>query len=154
MVPAQIVALDQLPLTPSGKVDRQALPAPGGARPEFEADFVAPRTPTEELLAGIWEAVLGMEGVGIHDNFLELGGHSLLATQVVSRVREAFGVEVALRTLFGASTTVGRLAEAMLRDPANRAKIERTAELMLQLQRLSEAELDSILATRQASQGK
>ncbi len=113
MVPARIVALDRLPLTPSGKVDRQALAAAGGARPDLEADFVAPRTPTEEVLTGIWEAVLGVEGVGIHDNFFELGGHSLLATQVVSRVREAFGVELALRTLFGASTTVGGLAGAV-----------------------------------------
>ncbi|MBW8879249.1 MAG: amino acid adenylation domain-containing protein, partial [Acidobacteria bacterium] len=97
MVPSAFVVLDWLPLTPSGKVDRRALPAPElGERGEY----VAPRTEVESRLCEIWEELLGVERVGIEDNFFDLGGHSLLATQVVSRVRAEVGVEVPLRTVF------------------------------------------------------
>ncbi|HEY3581717.1 MAG TPA: condensation domain-containing protein, partial [Pyrinomonadaceae bacterium] len=107
MVPSAFVFLDALPLTANGKVDRQALPAPTSARPESGETFVAPSTPAEEVLAGIWAELLGVEQVGIHDNFFELGGHSLLATQVVSRVREFFRVEIALRQVFETPTVAG-----------------------------------------------
>ncbi|HEV2920390.1 MAG TPA: condensation domain-containing protein, partial [Actinomycetota bacterium] len=99
MVPAAFVALDALPLTTNGKVDRKALPVPEG-RPDTGVAYVAPRTPTEEVLAAIWSQVLGVDEVGVEDNFFDLGGHSLLATQVVSRVRSSFGVDVALRRFF------------------------------------------------------
>jgi len=112
MVPAVFVPLDALPLMPNGKVDRRALPATGRTRPELEKGFVAPRTPVEELLADIWAQVLKIERVGIHDNFFELGGHSLLATQAVSRMREAFAVEIPLRRLFEMPTVTG-LAESI-----------------------------------------
>jgi len=107
MVPAAFVTLEALPLTSSGKVDRKALPAP--ERRDSQATYVAPRTPTEEILAGIWAEVLKVERVGVEDNFFELGAHSLMATQVVSRVRQALGVELALRELF-ASPTISRLS--------------------------------------------
>ncbi|HEV2146610.1 MAG TPA: condensation domain-containing protein, partial [Longimicrobiaceae bacterium] len=96
------VVLEALPLTPNGKLDRGALPAPeaGGEESVYEA----PRTAVEELVAGIWVEVLRRERVGVRDDFFELGGHSLLATQVVSRLRQALGVEVPLRTLFESST--------------------------------------------------
>jgi amino acid adenylation domain-containing protein len=110
MVPSTFAFLDSLPLTPSGKIDRQALPKPGQSRPEVESAFVTPRTPTEELLARIWAEVLNLEKVGIHDNFFELGGHSLLAMQVISRQREAFRVELPLRSVFERPTIAG-LAE-------------------------------------------
>jgi amino acid adenylation domain-containing protein len=110
MVPAVFVALDALPLTVNGKVDRRALPASDGRRPEVDEAFVACRTSTEELLAEIWRHVLGVERVGIYDDFFQLGGHSLLATQVVSRIREAFQVEIPLRRVFEAPTVAG-LAE-------------------------------------------
>jgi amino acid adenylation domain-containing protein len=106
MVPSAYVALERLPLNANGKVDRRALPAP-----EREgAAYVAPRTAEEEVLAGIWAEVLGLERVGVEEGFFELGGHSLLATQVASRARQAFGVEVPLRALFEAQT-VSALAE-------------------------------------------
>jgi amino acid adenylation domain-containing protein/non-ribosomal peptide synthase protein (TIGR01720 family) len=101
MVPAGIAVLDAFPLTPNGKVDRAALPDPVR---EDEAGFVAPRDPIEALVAEIWAGVLGVERVGVHDEFFALGGHSLLATQVVSRVREACGVDLPLRALFEAPT--------------------------------------------------
>ncbi|MCP4663312.1 MAG: amino acid adenylation domain-containing protein, partial [bacterium] len=106
MVPAAFVFVDALPLLPSGKVDRRALPAPQWRHGEM-SDLVAPRTQVEELLAGVWAEVLGLDQVGVDDNFFELGGHSLLATQVASRVREAFGVELALRRLFETPTVAG-----------------------------------------------
>src|SRR5262249_10318438 len=115
-VPSAFVTLDAWPLTPNGKVDRATLPAPEGERPALGTEYVAPRGPTEGTLAAIWAGVLGLERVGVHDNFFDLGGHSLLATQVVSRVREALGVGVPLRALFEAPTVAG-LAE---RIDANR----------------------------------
>src|SRR5215207_7196243 len=98
MVPQAIVALDRLPLNANGKVDRKALPAPeyGGAG----ETYVAPRTPTEEVLAGIWAEVLGLERVGVEEGFFELGGHSILTMLVTSLVRELFGVELPVRVFF------------------------------------------------------
>ncbi|HWS54555.1 MAG TPA: amino acid adenylation domain-containing protein, partial [Pyrinomonadaceae bacterium] len=115
MVPSAFVMLDQLPLTPNGKVDRAALPEP--ERVSETAELAPPRTPVEEILSGIWKDVLRVESVSIHDNFFELGGHSLLATQLVSRVRELFRVEVALRLLFEQPTVAGfaEKIEALLR---------------------------------------
>ena len=112
MVPSALVLLDALPLMFNGKMDRRALPALERARPELENAVVIPRTPTEEILAEIWVQVLGLERVGIHDNFFDLGGHSLLATQVVSRIRDAFGMEIPLRRLFELPTVAG-LAESI-----------------------------------------
>ena len=100
MVPAAVVLLDEMPLTPNGKVDRKALPVPEDVAGEREPGYVAARTPVEVLLATLWRDVLGVEQIGITDNFFTLGGHSLLATQLIARVREAFGVEVVLRRFF------------------------------------------------------
>ncbi|HEX7241692.1 MAG TPA: condensation domain-containing protein, partial [Longimicrobiaceae bacterium] len=112
MVPAVLVPLERLPLTPSGKLDRRALPAPDFA--SAEGRYVTPRTPTEEVLAEIWAGVLRLERVGVTESFFALGGHSLLAARVVSRVRQVFGVEVPLRALFEGPTVAelaGRVEE-------------------------------------------
>jgi acyl carrier protein len=101
MVPSAVVVLDQFPLTPSGKIDRRHLPVPNQ---RLDLEVALPQTQTEILLAEIWAQVLGLEQVGIEDDFLELGGHSLLATQVVSRIREALAIELPLRSLLEAST--------------------------------------------------
>ena len=117
MVPQVLVQLERLPLTANGKVDRRALPAVEHVREETE--MVLAQTPVEEVLVGIWSEVLGVR-VGVADDFFELGGHSLLATQVMSRVREAFGVEVALRELFERPTVkeLGQSIERELRQGA------------------------------------
>ncbi len=103
MVPSAFIPLDTIPLTSNGKLDRRALPAPEHARAGAER-HVAPRTPVEELLAGIWAEVLRRERIGRHDDFFELGGHSLLALRVVSRVRDVIGVELPVHELFGGRT--------------------------------------------------
>ncbi|RKZ89881.1 MAG: non-ribosomal peptide synthetase [Candidatus Parabeggiatoa sp. nov. 1] len=110
MVPSAFVRLEAIPLTPNGKIDRHALPSPKTALKVPEANYVAPSTPTEKMLASIWTEVLGIEKVGIHDNFFEFGGHSLLATQLVSRIHETFSVKLPLRDLFE-SPTVAKLTE-------------------------------------------
>ncbi|MCA2718480.1 non-ribosomal peptide synthetase [Microcystis sp. M169S2] len=102
LVPNTFVILDDLPLTPSGKCDRRSLPIP--ETQALSNDYIAPKSPTEEILAQIWGQVLKIERVSREDNFFELGGHSLLATQVMSRLRETFQVELPLRSLFTAPT--------------------------------------------------
>jgi hypothetical protein len=95
-----VVLLDKLPLTSNGKVDRQALPKPEDAAGQANRKYEAPATPTEQMVAQIWSEVLKVNPIGVHDDFFQLGGHSLLATQVISRIREQFGVGIALRSLF------------------------------------------------------
>ncbi|MFO7587950.1 MAG: amino acid adenylation domain-containing protein, partial [Gemmatimonadota bacterium] len=112
MVPAVWMEVDEIPLTATGKVDRRALPEPRIERTSLEERYVAPRTPEEELLAGIFSDLLDVKGVGALDDFFHLGGHSLLATRVVSRVREALGVDVPLPVFFEAPTVAG-LARAV-----------------------------------------
>ncbi len=118
MIPSAFVTLDTLPLTPNGKIDRRALSQLSVSHDISEKTFVAPRTPDEKSLADIWAEVLGGEQVGIHDSFFELGGHSLLATQVISRLRDSFGVELSLRELFESPT----IAELVQRVETNRER--------------------------------
>ncbi len=109
MVPSAFIALPTMPLTPNGKIDRTALSSLSAQPSESQHTYVPPTTPTEISLAALWATLLGVERVGIQDDFFDLGGHSLLATQLISRVRTMFGVEVPLRRLFE-SPTVARFA--------------------------------------------
>ncbi|MBD2010113.1 non-ribosomal peptide synthetase [Microcoleus vaginatus ZQ-A3] len=121
MVPSAFVVLESLPVTANGKVDRLALPAPQPIKLEWAGGYVAPQTSIEEVLVKIWAEVLGIKRVGIRDNFFELGGHSLLATQLVSRVRDAFAVELPLRRVFEAPTIaeLSKIVENLKESDAN-----------------------------------
>ncbi|MBZ5721324.1 MAG: amino acid adenylation domain-containing protein, partial [Acidobacteriia bacterium] len=140
MIPAAFVSMDAFPLTPNGKVNRRALPAPEYDRPELQ--YVAPRNSTEEQIAGIWSEVLRVPQIGIRDDFFALGGHSLLATQVVSRLRQAFAAELPLRAVFEAPTVEGLAVrvEATQRVPESetipRAARDRDLPLSFAQQRL------------------
>jgi amino acid adenylation domain-containing protein len=123
MIPSAWVLLDKLPLTPNGKLDRKSLPAP--LQPERAEALAIPRNLAEEILANIWSDVLKVERVGIYDNFFHLGGHSLLAIQVVSRIRDAFKIDLRIRTLFEAPTIAG-IAQHV---ESNRQGITQTAAL-------------------------
>ena len=125
MVPTAFVALEKLPLTPNGKVDRRALPMVEAGLLGQPSPRGAPRTPQEELIAGIWAEVLGRSEVGVEDSFFDLGGHSLLATQVVSRLRALFHVEVALTRFFAAPTVAALAAEVQ----AQRSKAQAEAPI-------------------------
>ncbi len=112
MIPSAFVILDKLPLTPSGKVDRKALPEPDLSTQQ--AVYIAPRTSIEKALCEIWQALLGVERVGITDNFFQLGGHSLLATRLASRIHQQYNVSLPLKTVF-AEQTLEHLAQAIKR---------------------------------------
>ncbi|MGK7905412.1 MAG: amino acid adenylation domain-containing protein [Hormoscilla sp.] len=157
MVPTAFVSLEVMPLTPNGKIDRRALPVPDRAsQSELEGIFVAPRTPVEEEIARIWAEVLGIERVGIHDNFFKLGGYSLLVTQVLSRVREAFQVELPLREIFEAPTVAAQALviekSQAIQKGGNMTKIQAVSrgtknfdQLLAKLEQLSDNEAKNIL---------
>lgn len=115
MVPTAYVRMDAWPLTSNAKLDRRALPAPQGATATAGRAYVAPRTPIEEVLADIWAEILGVERVGVHDDFFDLGGHSLMAMRLMSAVRDTLGLELPLKTFFEAPT-VARMGQALLPD--------------------------------------
>jgi len=144
MLPSAFVIVDSMPLTETGKIDRSALPAPEETRPELAQKYFAPRSALEQVLAGIFAEILKVERVGIQDNFFELGGHSLLATQVTSRLRQLLSVNFPLRKLFEDPTVRG-LAEAVSRDSGDSLRIERAAELLLHIAKMSEEEAASML---------
>jgi amino acid adenylation domain-containing protein len=156
MVPSSIVLLSALPMTPSGKVNRRALPKPD-PEAEREHEYVAPRNPTEQALADIMAEVLGLDRVGVHDNFFELGGHSLLGIRVVARVRKAFRVELPLRRLFEEPTVAAlapEIASAPAAQPVTPAPRSVTPrdQLLAQLAGLSDAEVEALLRSLPAKQ--
>jgi len=139
MVPAMYVTIDAIPLTPNGKVDRGALPAPDASNTLGEDVFHAPHTEVEQVVAGILAPLLGVERVDVEANFFALGGHSLLGIQLISRVREALGVELSLRTVFEAPSVVELSAE-----------IERL--LCAKLEAMSEEEVQRTLGVAEKAQ--
>jgi amino acid adenylation domain-containing protein len=143
MVPSALVVLDSLPLSAHGKLDVRRLPAPDAALVQPEG-YVAPRTPEEELLAGIWGEVLGTERISVQDNFFERGGHSLLATQVISRVQALFGIDLPLRAMFE-TATLAELAQLIVDQRQAEGFIE-TENLLAELEALSEEEAQSLVA--------
>lgn len=120
-IPSAFVLLETIPLTSNGKIDYSSLPTPEQDRVTEPETFIAPSTPTEKILAEIWAQVLGVDRVGSRDNFFELGGHSLLAIQIISRIREAFQLELPLRTLFDLPT-IAELAQKIETDKNERAE--------------------------------
>ncbi len=120
MIPGVFVTLAAMPSTGNGKIDRDALPDPGRLRPQIDAPFAPASSPLEEQVAGIWAGVLGIDRVGIHDDFFELGGHSLSAARVISRVVQAFALDLPLKALFDAPT-VAAMAKVIERTGAGSA---------------------------------
>ena len=137
MIPSTFVIIDALPLTPSGKIDRLALPEPDMARPEQDVPFTAPRTPVEENLAEIWSDVLGLHEVGVYDDFFDLGGNSLLATQIVSRALTTFQTKVALRSLFQ-SPTIADMAVILVQNMAKKLESADIEKILADLEKLSD----------------
>jgi acyl-coenzyme A synthetase/AMP-(fatty) acid ligase/acyl carrier protein len=145
MVPPIFVFISAMPLTPNGKVDRNALPEPEQTRPDLMAEYVAARTEIEAALTEMWMQLLKLEQIGIFDNFFDLGGHSLLATKVVSRVRETFAVELPLRTIFE-SPTIAQLSESIENaEKADQENVEVFSEILESLERLTEQETSALL---------
>jgi aspartate racemase len=126
MVPSAFVLLDCLPLTPSGKLDRRALPAPEADRPELTQSYAPPRTPVEEMLASIWSEVLGLEKVGIHDNFFDLGGDSLRAVRLFIHIEKTFGTKLPLAILFQGAT-IEQLAKVLQNPIARKSETQLVA---------------------------
>ncbi|WP_420643163.1 amino acid adenylation domain-containing protein [Candidatus Leptofilum sp.] len=144
MVPTVFMLLDAFPLTPNGKIDRKALPTPTAVA---AVNYVAPRTDVETIIATFMAETLNMPRLGVHDNFFELGGHSLLATQLVTRLRQNLRIELPLRALFDAPT-VAKLTNVVLQSPNQRARVEKVAQLLIQLSQLSDAEAAKLLSQK------
>jgi acyl-CoA synthetase (AMP-forming)/AMP-acid ligase II/acyl carrier protein len=133
MVPSGFVRLDALPLTPNGKIDRHALPTLD--RPELKDGFVAPRSADEKIMASIWAEILKLKQIGLYDNFFDLGRHSFLAMEVITRVRKAFAIDVALRELFAVPTVAG-MAAAVMQKRFQRTPRQNLGDLRSDLQSL------------------
>ncbi|HLM67020.1 MAG TPA: phosphopantetheine-binding protein, partial [Longimicrobium sp.] len=145
MLPSSVVLMDEFPLTPNGKLDRRALPAPEPLRPGEASELAEPRTEAEKQMAAIWAEVLRLERVYAGENFFDLGGHSLLATQLVTRVREGFQVELPLQRIFEAPTV------AALAAVVEAAQMDAMAALLDDLDGLSDDEVAAILAAEQSA---
>ncbi|MFD5514916.1 amino acid adenylation domain-containing protein [Streptomyces sp. NPDC127066] len=141
MVPSAFVLMDDLPLQPSGKLDRTALPDPAAIRPELSGAYTAPTDPLEKVLAGIWAEVLELDRVGVTDDFFDLGGHSLLVTQVVSRIRDLFRVDFPIRGFLAAGTVLALAARLRAEAVEAGTDADRVAELILQVSGMDAAEV-------------
>jgi len=153
MVPSTFVLLDQLPLTATGKLDRAALPEPDRRHRERENVFTAPRNAVEETLVEIFAEVLGVEKIGIHDNFFEFGGHSLLATRVVARIRKMFNIELPLRNFFENPTTA-EIAEFLKSHEPAPGRMEEMMVLMRKIESLSTDDLEELLHRKKAKEAE
>jgi len=150
MTPSSFVFLEALPLTANGKIDRGALPSPDGALRERETEYVAPRTPLEEVLAGVWAELLSIERVGVHDNFFALGGHSLLVTQLLARLLTMFKTELPLIAVFQCPT-IAEFAEAVKSYESKPGQTDRIAAAIRKVQQMSPADKAALLNRRSAA---
>ncbi|MCT2582859.1 amino acid adenylation domain-containing protein [Actinophytocola gossypii] len=141
MVPTAFTWLDAMPLTANGKVDRRSLPAPDFTS---EVEWVAPRDPVEEVLAGIWREVLGLPRIGVRDDFFRIGGHSLLAAKVLARTREAFAIDVPIHRMFAAPTVEG-VAATLAELQAEPGQVATIAKLRMDVAGLSDDEVRALL---------
>lgn len=149
MIPSAFVILDEMPLTPNGKVDRRALPDPDHARPQLNTPFVSPRTSIEKQLADIWAEVLDLAEVGIHDNFFDLGGHSLAAFQVISRVNNWFQLELPAHSLFQ-SPTVAEMALIITQSEAHTLNQKDLDRILTELESFSDVQAQECVARENA----
>ncbi|HSF40964.1 MAG TPA: amino acid adenylation domain-containing protein [Thermoanaerobaculia bacterium] len=149
MVPSSFVLLDELPLSPNGKLDRRALPAPEVSRPDRAGEYKAARNPVEERLVEIWREVLKLDRVGVHDNLFDIGGHSLLATQIAVRIRETFRIELPLRILYGAPT-VAELALTVVQRQAELTDEEDLEALLAEVESMGLADVQEALFSGEA----
>jgi natural product biosynthesis luciferase-like monooxygenase protein len=145
LIPSALVRLEAMPLTPNGKIYRKGLPVVEQIKAEGETIPEPPRNRVEEALSWMWAETIGVEEVGIHDDFFEIGGHSILASQLISRLRETFHIELSLRTFFDAPT-VAKLAGSITKDDEQAMKVERIAELMMNVINYSDDEVEAKLA--------
>lgn len=145
MIPSAFVRLDKIPLTANGKVDRSALPAPDDKRPELSTPYAPPRNDTEAGVRQIWQDVLDVRPIGIHDNFFDLGGHSLSATRVVSRVFAQYQLEIPLRSLFQ-SPTIDAMAAVITAHQGKTLDDGRLANILNELASLSDAEAQRLVS--------
>ena len=142
MLPSKYVFLSSLPLHPNGKVNRQELPAPGSERPDVGASMIEPSTSIEAVLATVWSEALGVNGIGIQDDFFDLGGDSIIAGRITARIERIFGWSPPLPEFYNAST-VAQLADLLVQKVLNVEAAKRAAQLFLEVDRLSSDELEN-----------
>jgi len=140
MVPSAFVLLDEMPLTPNGKINRRALPAPEVSRPELEQRYVAPRNDIEVALVDMWQEVLGINEIGVSDNFFDLGGHSLKATRLLSKVRSIFRTQLPLSVVFE-ETTIEALARALVEHEPQPGQTAKIAHVLQRIKSIPPADL-------------
>jgi len=140
MVPSAFVLLDEMPLTPNGKINRRALPAPEISRPELDGGYVAPRNDIEVALVDLWQEVLGINEIGVSDNFFDLGGHSLKATRLLSKVRSIFRTQLPMSVVFEA-TTIESLARALVQHEPKPGQTAKVAHVLQRIKSIPSSEL-------------
>lgn len=149
MLPSAFIMLEHMPLTANGKADRRNLPAPRrGESMDMGKEFVAPRTPVEEVVAQVWSNVFKLERVGVYDNFFELGGHSMIATRIIAQLHELFQGRFSIRTLLEKPTVAG-MAEALHASEATPGSAEKIARLQLRINAMTEQEVQQALRIRE-----
>ncbi|MFK3820539.1 phosphopantetheine-binding protein, partial [Pseudomonas sp. NPDC089407] len=144
MVPAHLLLLDKLPVTPNGKLDRKALPQPDAS--QLQGEYIAPQSELEQQIATIWADVLKLERVGLSDNFFQLGGHSLLATSVIVRIQEQAGITVELKELFESPVLADFSRQLEEITPVVDSTQDQLAKSLALLESLSAEELDELIS--------